>query len=75
LKWVDFESTRDLVIGLLPKLTDWPGNGSGIPREDKGADGSTDAEDQGDVGENEETLEREPRWLLRKVGRCFEEDQ
>ena len=73
MKRVDFESTRDLAIGLLLKPTDGPRNGSGIPREDKGADGSADAENQGDVGENEETLEREPRWLLRKVGRCFEE--
>lgn len=42
--------------------------------EDEGAYGSAHAEDQGDVGENEEILQRGWGWLLCGIGRRFEED-
>ena len=75
LKRAVFEPALSSSTNLLSQSSSEPGDITKIPRENEGADCGAHAEDERDVGENKEVLERDWFRALHKVRRCFEEDQ
>ena len=61
------------IIYSLLQTSEEPGNVPKVPCEDEGADGGAHAEDQGNVCENEEILERGRCSFLRKFRTRLEE--
>ena len=74
LKRAVVKPTPGSSTNLLPQSPSEPGDISKIPGENEGADGGAHAENERDVGENKEVLERGWFRALHKVRRCFEED-